>query len=45
MLWLARFPESARRMGRRAAAQVAAEHSLEAVCARYLQALGAVTPI
>jgi hypothetical protein len=24
---------------------VAAEHSLEAVCARYLQALGAVTPI
>ena len=45
MLWLARFPESARRMGRRAAAQVAAEHSLDAVCARYLQALGAVTPI
>jgi glycosyltransferase involved in cell wall biosynthesis len=45
MLWLARFPESARQIGLRAAAHVAAEHSLDVVCARYVQALGGPNPI
>ncbi len=35
MTWLARFPEAAREIGRRAAAFIGEEHALEAVAARY----------
>jgi glycosyltransferase involved in cell wall biosynthesis len=39
MIWLARFPRDARRIGRRGAAWIASHHALDTVAARYWELL------
>jgi glycosyltransferase involved in cell wall biosynthesis len=39
MIWLARFPQDARRIGRRGAAWIASHHALDTVAARYRELL------
>lgn len=42
MLWLCRFPEAGREIGRRAAAHIASEHAPAAVARRYIEVLSRV---
>lgn len=44
LVFLARFPESAREIGRRAAAHIAAHHSVDLAAQQYWQALYAIRP-